>query len=261
MQFVRPRLMGIVNVTPDSFSDGGLFLDPRRAVAHARRLVADGTDVLDIGGESTRPGYTPVSSDDEIARVVPVLRGLTDVGVPRSIDTSKAAVARAAIAAGATMVNDVWGLTRDPAMAAVCADADVDVVAMHNREDIDATIDILGDIDRRFDASLALATRAGVAAARVILDPGIGFGKTPAQNIAALMAVPRWRARSHRVLIGASRKRIIGTLTGRHDVQAGERLAGTLVAHLRAAMLGADFLRIHDVAEHRDALAVWAALA
>lgn len=258
MQFARPLLMGIVNVTPDSFSDGGLFLDPERAVAHARRLVADGADMLDVGGESTRPGHMPVSAEEEIARVVPVLRVLADVGVPRSVDTSKAAVARASIAAGATMVNDVWGLTRDPDMAAVCADAGVEVVAMHNREAVDPAVDILDDIDRMFDTSLALAARAGIAAGRVILDPGIGFGKTPAQNVAALMAVPRWRARGHRVLIGASRKRIIGTLTGR---EVNGRLAGSLAAHLRAAMLGAEILRVHDVAEHRDALAVWAALA
>jgi len=261
MEFVRPSLMGIVNVTPDSFSDGGLFLDPARALAHAQRLAADGAGVLDIGGESTRPGYTPVSAEEEIARVVPVLRGLADVGLPLSIDTSKAEVARAAIAAGATMVNDVWGLTRDPEMAAVCAGAGVEVVAMHNREAVDPAVDILADIDRMFDASLALAARAGIAASRVILDPGIGFGKTSAQNVAALMAIPRWRARGHRVLIGVSRKRIIGTLTGRADQPAGERLAGTLAAHLRAAMLGAHILRVHDVAEHRDALAVWAALA
>lgn len=261
MEFVPPLLMGIVNVTPDSFSDGGLFLDADRAVAHARRLAAEGADVLDVGGESTRPGHTPVSAEVEIARVVPVLRGLAELGLPLSIDTSKAAVARAAIAAGATMVNDVWGLRRDPEMAAVCAGAGVEVVAMHNREAVDPAVDILADIDRMFDASLALAARAGIAAARVILDPGIGFGKTPAQNMAALMAVPRWRARGHRVLIGASRKRIIGTLTGREGGDAGGRLAGTLAVHLRAAMLGADLLRVHDVAEHRDALAVWAALA
>lgn len=253
-----PLLMGVVNVTPDSFADGGRYFESEAAIAHGRALIGEGADILDIGGESTRPGHTPVSADTEAARVLPVIAAFAGAGVPVSIDTSKAGVARAAIAAGAWMVNDVWGLRRDPDMAAVCADAGVDVVVMHNRDAADPAIDILADIDRAFDLSLAAAARAGIAPVRLILDPGIGFGKTPEQSLAALRAMPRWLARGHRVLIGASRKRVVGHLTGR---AVGDRLAGTLAAHLFAAHAGAAILRVHDVAAHRDALAVQAALA
>ena len=250
--------MAILNVTPDSFSDGGLFADTDAAVAHGLRLAGEGADILDVGGESTRPGHTPVSAEIEMARVLPVVAALVDqAGVPVSIDTMKASIALAATQAGAKIVNDVWGLQRDPEMAAVCAGADVDVIVMHNRAAVDPTIAIIDDMLAFFERSLAIARRAGLADARVTLDPGIGFGKTPAQSLAALRAVPRLKAMGFRVLVGASRKAVIGYVTGRC---VGERLAGTLATHLWAVHAGADMIRAHDVAAHRDVLAMWGAL-
>lgn len=250
--------MGVVNVTPDSFSDGGWCFDPDAAVAHGLRLAGEGADILDLGGESTRPGYTPIDADTEAARVVPVIAALAGrTNVPISIDTMKAEVAGAALAAGASIVNDVWGLQRDPEMAAVCAGAGGDVVIMHNRESIDPGKDIVADMLAFFDRSLTIARRAGIADTRVLLDPGIGFGKTPAQSLAALRAVPRLKALGFRVLVGASRKAVIGHVTGR---AVGDRLAGTLAAHLWAASAGADVIRVHDMAAHRDALTMWETL-
>jgi len=254
-----PLLMAILNVTPDSFSDGGRFEGAAAAIARGRALAGEGADILDVGGESTRPGHTPVDAPTEIARVVPVIAALAPgLGIPVSVDTSKAAVAAAAIAAGARMVNDVWGLQRDPEMAAVCADAGVDVVLMHNRAGIDPAIDIVEDMLAFLERSVGIARRAGIAEARITLDPGIGFAKTPAQSLAALRAVPQLKALGFPVLVGASRKAVIGHVTGR--AAAGERLAGTLAAHLWAVRAGAYMLRVHDVAAHRDALAMWGAL-
>ncbi len=253
------RLMGVINVTPDSFSDGGLFASHQAAIAHGRALAGEGADILDIGGESTRPGYTPVDAEIEAARVVPVIAALAAaLATPLCVDTSKAAVAAAALAAGVRMVNDVWGLQRDPEMAAVCAHAGCELIIMHNRAGIDPAIDIVADIDAFLDRSLALARAARIADARILLDPGVGFGKSLAQNLAALRAVPHLAARGYRVLVGASRKSFLGQLTGR---ATGDRLAATLAAHLWAANAGATVIRAHDVAAHRDALAVRAALA
>ena len=253
-----PLLMAVLNITPDSFSDGGRFDSAAAAITRGQVLAGEGADILDVGGESTRPGHVPVDAVTEIARVVPVIAALAPgIGIPVSVDTSKAAVAAAAIAAGARMVNDVWGLQRDPDMAAVCADAGVKVVLMHNRAGIDPEIDIVAEMLAFLECSLGIARRAGIPDARIILDPGIGFGKTPAQSLAALRAVPQLKALGFRVLVGASRKAVIGHVTGR---VVGERLAGTLAAHLWAVRAGADAIRAHDVAAHRDALAVWAAL-
>ena len=254
-----PRLMGILNVTPDSFSDGGRFASADAAIGAGEALAGEGADILDVGGESTRPGHTPVGAETEIARVIPVIKGLADrLAIPVSVDTSKAAVAAAAIAAGARMVNDVWGLQRDPDMAAVCAHAECDVVIMHNRAETNLAIDIVADIDRFLDHSLALARRAGIADAHILLDPGIGFGKTVEQNLSALHAIPLLKARGYRVLVGVSRKSFLGRITGR---LTAERLPATLATHLWAAHAGADVIRAHDVGAHRDAFALWGALA
>ncbi len=251
--------MGVLNVTPDSFSDGGRFDQLATAIVQGQALAGEGADILDIGGESTRPGHTPVDAETEVARVVPVIAALAPgLGIPISIDTSKASVAAAALGAGACIVNDVWGLQRDPLMSAVCAAHGADVILMHNRAAVDAAIDIVDDILAFLDRSLALARRAGIAEARITLDPGIGFGKTPAQSLAALRAIPRLKAMGFPVLVGASRKAVIGHVTGR---ATPDRLAGTLAVHLWAVAAGAEIIRAHDVAAHRDGLAVQAALA
>ena len=256
----RPLLMGILNVTPDSFSDGGRFVAPEAAIAQARAHVAGGAAILDVGAESTRPGYQPVSEAEELARLRPALAALVAaVPVPVSIDTTKAAVARVALAAGAAVVNDQWGLQRDPAMAAVVAEAEAGLVIMHNRDGIDAEADILADISRFFDRSLTLAERAGIPRARIILDPGIGFGKTKAQNLRALRGVAALRDHGLPILVGVSRKSLFAALIGARE--PGERLVGTIAANCAAAAQGAAIFRVHDCAEHRDALAVFHAVA
>lgn len=250
----RPVIMGIVNVTPDSFSDGGLFVAPAAALAQARRLVAEGADIIDVGAESTRPGHTPVSPEEEWARLAPLLATLTrDAGAPVSIDTYKAATARRAIAAGVCVVNDVWGLQRDPAMADVVAASGAGVVVMHNRATTEPEIDIVDDMARFFERSLEIARRAGVPEAHVALDPGIGFGKSREQNYDALRAIPRLLSLGFPVLIGVSRKSIFRDLP---DGRVEGRLTGTLAANILAAAAGAQIFRVHDVAEHRAAFAV-----
>lgn len=250
----RTLVMGILNVTPDSFSDGGLHDAPDRALAHARKMIAEGADIIDVGGESTRPGSEEVDASEELARVLPVLEKLRDLGSVLSIDTYKADVASAALSVGAHLLNDVWGLQRDPDMARVAADANVPVIAMHNRKVADPTIDILDDIHRSFERSLEIAVRAGVATNQVILDPGIGFGKTMDQNHVILRNLRDFQRHGAPLFVGASRKRFIGALTGR-DV-ASERMAGSLAAHVLAVANGADIIRVHDVREHVDAVAI-----
>lgn len=248
--------MGILNVTPDSFSDGGLFAERGGAVAQALSMEAEGADILDIGGESTRPGHIPVPADVEAGRVVPAIEALAPrLGIPISVDTSKAAVARAALGAGARIVNDVWGLQRDPAMASVVADAQAGLVLMHNREAADPSLDILDELRRFFDRSLDLARRAGVVTDRVVLDPGIGFGKTPDQQLETLRRLPELKAMGFPVLVGVSRKSILGRIADRASAP-GERLGPSVAAAVAAATLGADILRVHDVAPHREALRV-----
>ncbi|MBS7704226.1 dihydropteroate synthase [Chelatococcus asaccharovorans] len=254
----RPLIMGILNVTPDSFSDGGRFATHEAALAQAARMVGEGADIIDIGGESTRPGYTEISAEEEIARVVPVITAVAArQEVPISIDTYKAKTAEAAIAAGAVIINDVWGLQRDPAMAAVAAAHGVPVVAMHNRDTIDPALDIIADMKAFFARTLDRAKNAGVAPGAIILDPGIGFGKTPEQNLIALQRLAELKTLGCPLLVGASRKSTIGLVTGR---PAGERLAGSLAAHVLALAHGADIIRVHDVAPHRDACRIFEAV-
>jgi dihydropteroate synthase len=247
-----PVVMGIVNVTPDSFSDGGRFDSTAAAVAHARAMAAAGCDVVDVGGESTRPGAVPVSSADERARIEPVLAGLASAEVTISIDTYKAEIAGRAAALGAVIVNDVWGLQKDPAMAETVAAAETALVIMHNRAEKDASIDIVSDMERYFDRSLALAAKAGIPDERIVLDPGIGFGKTSRQNRAAFAHIAKLRRRGFPILVGLSRKRFLGS-----DGPPLDSLAGTIAANLAAAALGASAFRVHDVAEHVAALKVF----
>jgi dihydropteroate synthase len=251
----RPAIVGVLNVTPDSFSDGGQFFAPDAAIAHAQAMAKDGADILDIGAESTRPygGAKPVSAEDEIARLAPILGEVVRAGRPVSIDTMKASVARWALEQGVAMVNDVWGLQRDPDMARIVADHGALVVVMHNRETVDPAIDIIKDIEKFFERSLDLAEAAGVKSSRIILDPGIGFGKTQAQSIETLARLGVLRRFGLPVLVGASRKRFIDSVS---PAPAGARLAGSLAAHLAAEEAGAAILRVHDVAETLQALKV-----
>ncbi len=246
----RPHVMGILNVTPDSFSDGGHHNMGGAALAHARAMIADGADILDIGGESTRPNAVPVSQEEEWARLEPVLADIVALGTPVSIDTYKAETARLACAAGAVIVNDVWGLQKDPAMADVVAEAGVHVVMMHNRLEADPDIDILSDIDRFFEKSLRLADAAGIAKDRQILDPGFGFGKTIDQNFVILNRFETLRKHGLPLLAGASRKRMIGAVL---KAEMDERLYGSLAVHLTAMLKGAAIVRAHDVRPHADA--------
>ena len=251
----RPAVMGILNVTPDSFSDGGRFQAFDAAIAHAKSMVVAGCDIVDIGGESTRPSATPVSEAEELARVGEVLRALADLlDVPLSIDTSKAAVAARAIEMGAAVINDVWGLQKDRDMAAVVAETDAALIIMHNREEKDERVDILADIRRFFDRSLALAAKAGVHEEVIILDPGIGFGKTSRQNVEAVARIPDLKEYGLPILVGASRKAFLGSLTG-DGIEA--TLIGTVAANLVAAAAGASIFRVHDVAEHVAALRIF----
>ncbi len=254
----RPLVMGVLNVTPDSFSDGGRHDDAARAIAHGLQLAAEGADILDIGGESTRPGYTPVSAEDEIARVEPVIRALAaQVSTPLSIDTMKAKVAARALAAGASIVNDVWGFQRDPDMARVVAEHGAAAVIMHNREREDASLDIVEEVKSFLLRSMDIAQAARISLDRLILDPGIGFGKTPEQNMRLVREIGALAALGCPVLLGASRKRIIGSVTGRTDPR--DRLAGTLALHTLGALQGARIIRAHDVAPHVDAMKMVAA--
>jgi dihydropteroate synthase len=254
------QIMGVVNVTPDSFSDGGLYLDQERAIAHGQKLAGEGAHILDIGGESTRPGAAPVSVEDEIARVVPVVRALNaSTRLPISIDTMKAAVAARAIEAGATIVNDVWGFQFDADMARVVASTGVHCVLMHNRASEDPAIDIYEDACAFLTRSIEIALAAGVARDKIIIDPGIGFGRTHQQSFEQMRRLAELRAAFDLpVLLGASRKRCIGAATGQSI--AAERVAGSLAAHVFGAMHGADIIRVHDVAEHAQALNVLSAI-
>ncbi|WP_208111514.1 dihydropteroate synthase [Enterovirga rhinocerotis] len=252
----RTLIMGVLNVTPDSFSDGGRFARRDDAIAQALRLEAEGAAIVDIGGESTRPGHAPVSAAQEIARVVPVIEAIAPrLAVAVSIDTYKAETARAALAAGARIVNDVWGLQRDPAIAEVAAEFGAPVVVMHNREAPDPSADVIDEFRRFFDISIGIARRAGIPDGHIILDPGIGFGKTPAQQIDALRRLPELCAFGFPVLVGASRKSILGRIADR-ETRPDERLHSSIAAHVLAASLGAAIVRVHDVGPHREALRV-----
>ena len=255
-----PLLMGIVNVTPDSFSDGGRLGSVDAAVAHGLKLVGEGAAIIDIGGESTRPGHVPVDAATEIARVLPVVAALGRAGAaPISIDTSKASVAAAALAAGASIVNDVWACRRDPAIAEVAARFGAPLILMHNREAIEPEIDIWADALRFLESAIATATGAGVPRGQIVVDPGIGFGKSPAQDLAMLRDLSRLAELGCPILLGASRKSMIGRITG--QMIAAERVPGSIAAHLHGAGQGAAIIRVHDVKAHAEALAVWAAIA
>jgi dihydropteroate synthase len=256
----RTLIMGILNVTPDSFSDGGRFSGLDAALEHARAMVAEGADIVDVGGESTRPNASPVSAPDEIARVVPVIARLApDIGVPISIDTYKAATAEAALSAGARIVNDVWGLQREPDIARVAAAHGAPVIVMHNRETIDPEVDVIADMKAFFARSIAIAQAAGIPDDHIVLDPGVGFGKTFEQHVAAIARVGELRELGYPILMGTSRKSVIGRLTGdRHAPR--DRLIGTVATNVAAILDGAAIIRVHDVAAHRDAAMVADAL-
>ena len=242
----RTYLMGIINVTPDSFSGDGTGGDVGAAVALAKRFEAEGADVLDIGGESTRPGAAPLSPAEELARVVPAVESIrAATALPLSIDTRHAEVARAALAAGATMVNDVTGLRGDPGMAATVAEAGVPLVAMHNQRGR-AFHDVAGDIRAGFEATLAAAGGAGIDRARIILDPGFGFGWTPEQNLEMVRRLPELWDFGLPLLIGPSRKSTIGLVL---NAEVDQRLAGTAAAVALSIAAGADIVRVHDLAE------------
>lgn len=250
----RPALMGILNVTPDSFSDGGRFQSPETALAHAREMLADGADIVDIGAESTRPGFRLVPADEEWARLEPVINRLAPEGLALSVDTTKAVVARKALQSGVRLINDVWGFHADPDMPFVIADSEAHAVVMHNRHEVDEQLDLLADWRRFFDHSLERAETAGINRNRLILDPGVGFGKTQDQNVQAIAALGTLkREYGLPVLLGLSRKSLFGHLLGR---PIDDRLAGTLAANLVGADLGADILRVHDIREHADALSM-----
>ncbi|MEJ0075941.1 MAG: dihydropteroate synthase [Alphaproteobacteria bacterium] len=255
----RPLVMGILNVTPDSFSDGGSFIDPQAALAHARQMIAEGTDIIDIGAESTRPyvGARPVSLDDEIARLAPVLRPVVELGTPVSVDTIKGKVAAWALEQGAAILNDVWGLQRDPDMARVAAEHRVPLIVMHNREQAEPALDIMADIEAFFLRSLDIASKAGIARDRIVLDPGVGFGKTPAQSIEVIARLADLKTFGLPILIGLSRKRFIDFVSPSKPQQ---RIGGSIAGNLAAIHAGADIVRVHDVAETVQALRVMVAI-
>jgi dihydropteroate synthase len=255
----RPLVMGVLNVTPDSFSDGGQFFDANRALDRARQMIAQGADILDIGAESSRPygGAVPVPLEEEIRRLEPVLPAVVDLGTPVSIDTMKSETAAWALKAGASIMNDVWGLQHDPVMARVAAEYAIPVIIMHNRESADPLLDIMADIMRFFERSLEIAAAAGVARRNIVLDPGIGFGKIPEQSLTAIARLHELKSFGLPLLVGASRKRFIAKVS---PAPPDQRLGGSIAAHLLAVANGASIIRTHDVAETVQALRVAAAI-
>jgi dihydropteroate synthase len=253
--------MGILNVTPDSFSDGGRYLDREQAIEHGRRLALDGAEIIDVGGESTRPGAEPVSLAEELRRVIGVVAGLREANIDAaiSIDTSKAPVAAAALDAGATIVNDVTALRGDPELAALIAEREVDCVLMHmlgeprTMQRNPTYVDVVAEVSAFLVERLATARAAGIDARRIMLDPGFGFGKTAHQNVELLARLHELVALGQPILVGSSRKSFLGELTGR---AVGDRLAGTIATNVLAYERGASVFRVHDVAAVRDALAV-----
>jgi dihydropteroate synthase len=259
---MNPMLMGVVNVTPDSFSDGGLYLDEAAAIAHGEKLVRDGAAILDVGGESTRPGAAEVDEAEELRRTEPVVGGLAG-GATVSVDTSKAAVARTAIDAGASIVNDVTALQGDPGMAGVCAERGVGVVLMHmpgnprTMQDDPRYDDVVDDVKAFLAARMEFAVGEGVAEERIWLDPGIGFGKTLEHNLELLRRLGELRELGRPLVIGTSRKSFIGRIDGS---EVDERIGGTIASSVLAAAEGADVLRVHDVAEAAQAMRVASAI-
>jgi dihydropteroate synthase len=255
----QPLIMGILNVTPDSFSDGGQFNETQAALQQAQKMIEDGADIIDIGAESTRPygGQKPVTLEEELARLQDVLPTVVQMGTPVSIDTIKPEVALWALSLGVSIVNDVWGLQRDPNMARVVAEAGVPVIVMHNRYKAEASINIMSDINAFFAHSIDLAEKAGILRECIVLDPGIGFGKTPEQSMECIGRLEALKRFNLPLLIGASRKRFIDTVSPSLPL---ERIGGSLAAHLLAVRNGAAIIRTHDVAETIQAIRVDAAL-
>jgi len=250
----RTLIMGIINVTPDSFFPGSQFPAAKAATDAALQQVAQGADILDFGGESTRPGHTPVSEDEERARVIPVIQAITaQTAAPVSIDTYKARVAEAGLKAGAHIVNDVWGLSREPEIANVAAAHNAAVVVMHNREAIDGSLDVIEEFKRFFGIAIERAKRAGIRDDQIVLDPGIGFGKSFEQNLAAIGRLGELVRFGFPVLLGVSRKSFIGKL---FPSEPAERLPATIAANAIGVMAGAAIVRVHDVAEHAQALRI-----
>jgi dihydropteroate synthase len=255
----RPLVMGVLNVTPDSFFAGSRYPEPRAAVAHAKRLVAEGADILDVGAESTRPygGAVAVEAEEERARLAPILPEVIALGVPVSIDTLKASTAAWAVDLGAAIVNDVWGLQGDREMAGIAAERGAPIIVMHNRDKADPAIDIISDVTSFFERSIELAERAGIRRDHIVLDPGIGFGKTPEQSITCIARLDAWRSFGLPLLVGASRKRFIQSIV---PSEPADRLGGSVAAHLLAVENGAAIVRVHDVAATVQAFAVAAAI-
>lgn len=262
LSLARPLIMGVINVTPDSFSDGGRFFSTAAAVAHARQLIAEGADLLDVGGESTRPGAAPVTLDEERRRVLPVLEALAGAGVPLSVDTQKPELMREAVAAGAAMINDINGF-ESPGALDVIAATGCAIGIMHKQgnpqtmQQAPQYADVVTEVRDYLRQRIAAAERAGIARDRIVVDPGFGFGKTLDHNLELLRRLDVIAALAVPVLAGLSRKSMIGKLTGH---AAGDRLAGSIAAALRAVQRGAAIVRVHDVAATRDALAVWNAI-
>jgi dihydropteroate synthase len=253
-----PAVMGVLNITPDSFSDGGRFLAPERALAQARCMVEEGADIIDVGAESTRPyGSRPISADEEIRRLQPILTDVVALGIPVSIDSMKPAVVGWALDAGAVIANDVWGLQGEPDMAKLVAARRCPVVVMHNRQRADPDIDIMRDVCEFFSRSLAIAAQAGISRENIALDPGIGFGKTPEQSMTVLARLEEFNSFGLPLLVGASRKRFIATVS---PAEPDQRLGGSVAAHVIAARAGARIIRTHDVSETVQALRVATAI-
>jgi dihydropteroate synthase len=262
LSLARPLVMGIVNLTPDSFSSDGLANDLERAVAHARYQLDAGADILDIGAESSRPGAIPTPEDEELRRLLPLLERIAGWGVPISVDTYKPAVMRAALAGGATMINDIAGLRTPGALEAV-QESDCAVCLMHmqgepgSMQQAPDYRDVVGEVETYLGERLALCRQAGIAGERLVLDPGFGFGKTLDHNLALFRALPRLLGAGYPLLVGVSRKTMLGAMTGR---PVGERVAASVAAAMLAAQKGAKILRVHDVAATVDALKVLAAI-
>jgi dihydropteroate synthase len=253
-----PAVMWVLNITPDSFSDGGRFLAPEHALAQARRMVTEGADIIDVGAESTRPyGSQPISIDDEMQRLQPVLADVVALGIPVSIDSMKPAVVAWALDRGAAIANDVWGLQRDPDMPKLVAARRCPLVVMHNRDRADPDIDIMRDVCEFFSRSLAIAEQAGISREYIALDPGIGFGKTPEQSMTVLARLKEFNSFGLPLLVGASRKRFIAVVS---PAEPDQRLGGSIAAHLIAAEAGARIIRTHDVSETLQALRVATAI-
>ncbi|MBK8008427.1 MAG: dihydropteroate synthase [Rhizobiales bacterium] len=249
-----PIVMGILNVTPDSFSDGGAYASVDEAVAAGQRMVTEGAAIIDIGGESTRPGHVPLDAAAELARAIPVIESLASIAdAAISIDTYKAEVAIAALKAGAHIVNDVWGLSRDPGMAKAIAGGGAAAIIMHNREQIDGSLDIFEDMKAFFAKATEKALRAGVGEDQIVLDPGIGFGKTLEQNLQILGNLAKLNDYGFPVLLGASRKSFINKVS---PSDPGDRIGGSVVTTVFAALAGISIIRVHDVATHMQALRI-----